>query len=122
MSWLVRIPPMGKMKTDFSVPIFWDCVDTCLQTCTNRCTRISCMANYTCDDNNLNPDLSYRVPEVVWDQWLTSWYWALTMLMKMPNVGPDTTLEKMYSCVIVIVGAITSVIAIVTSSFAFISK
>ena len=85
------------MKTDFSVPIFWDCVDTCLQTCTNRCTRISCMANYTCDDNNLNPDLSYRVPEVVWDQWLTSWYWALTMLMKMPNVGPDTTLEKMYS-------------------------
>ena len=72
MSWLVRIPPMGKMKTDFSVPIFWDCVDTCLQTCTNRCTRISCMANYTCDDNNLNPDLSYRVPEVVWDQWDSS--------------------------------------------------
>ena len=30
----------------------------------------------------------------------------LTMLMKMPNVGPDTTPEKMYSCLIVIVGAI----------------
>ena len=61
---------------------------------------------YDCDDNNLNPDLSYQLPDEVWQQWITSWYWALTMLMKMPNVGPDTTLEKLYSCVIVILGAI----------------
>ena len=42
----------------------------------------------------------------MWNQWLTSFYWALTMLMKMPNVGPDTLLEKFFSCVIVIIGAI----------------
>jgi hypothetical protein len=67
---------------------------------------VSCMANATCDDNNMNPYLSIKQPDEVWNQWLTSWYWALTMLMKMPNVGPDTALEKAFSCFTVIVGAI----------------
>lgn len=64
------------------------------------------MANSTCDDNNMNPYLSIEQPDEVWNQWLTSFYWALTMLMKMPNVGPDTALEKAFSCFTVIVGAI----------------
>ena len=105
--WLVRIPPTG-LPPEFSVTAFWECVDDCVGTCTNGCTRISCMANNTCDNNNLNPDLSYDPTRAyeVWNQWLSSCYWALTMLMKMPNVGPDTTIEKFYSCIIVIVGAI----------------
>jgi len=103
--WLVRIPPTG-LPPAFSTDLFHGCVETCILTCANNCTRISCMANNTCDNNNLNPDLSVDFPDQVWNQWLTSCYWALTMLMKMPNVGPDTTLEKAYSCFIVILGAI----------------
>lgn len=108
-SWLVRIPPTGTAATGFSKEAFDECVATCLATCVSgTCTQISCMANSTCDDNNLDPNLS-KDP-LYWDdafnQWWTSFYWALTMLMKMPNVGPDTTLEKGFSCLTVIVGAI----------------
>lgn len=104
--WVVRIPPTGTLASGFSRTVYLECVDECVATCANNCTRISCLANSTCDDNNLNPDLSFYLPDEVWNQWLTSFYWALTMLMKMPNVGPDTTFEKMYSCLIVVVGAI----------------
>ena len=90
----------------FSKSIYQQCIQDCKATCTNNCTTVACMASYDCDDNNLNPDLSFAEPDEVWHQWLTSFYWALTMLMKMPNVGPDTTLEKIYSCAIVIIGAI----------------
>jgi hypothetical protein len=86
-SWLVRIPPTGTKDSGFSASVFRACVQTCVDTCSNACTRISCMANSTCDDNNLNPDLSFTSPDQVWNQWLTSFYWALTMLMKMPMVG-----------------------------------
>ena len=104
--WVVRIPPQGKMIHGFSKSIYQQCIQDCKATCTNNCTTVACMASYDCDDNNLNPDLSFAEPDEVWHQWLTSFYWALTMLMKMPNVGPDTTLEKIYSCAIVIIGAI----------------
>ena len=78
---------------------------SCMAACPS-CARVMCMVNSTCDDNNLDPDLSKTEPVEVWNQWLTSFYWALTMLMKMPNVGPDTVLEKAFSCFTVIVGAI----------------
>ena len=105
-SWLVRIPPKGTEASGFDPGVFTQCVYSCMATCTNDCTRIMCMANTTCDDNNLDPDLSVRIPEEVWRQWLSSLYWALTMLMKMPNVSPDTTLEKFIASMSVIVGAI----------------
>ena len=104
--WVVRLPPTGTRETGFSQSVYLECVEECLVSCPNNCTRMSCMANATCDDNNLDPDLSVYLPDEVWNQYFTSIYWALTMLMKMPNVGPDTTLEKMYSCLIVVLGAI----------------
>lgn len=38
-------------------------------------------------------------------QWLSSFYWSLTTLMKSPWVGPDTLGEKAYASVIVMMGA-----------------
>jgi len=107
-TWMVRIPPTGTAASGFSVVAFDECVDSCLAQCppSLTCTKVSCMANSTCDDNNLDPTLSTRMPDEVLNQWLTSFYWALTMLMKMPNVGPDTSIEKGFSCFTVIVGAI----------------
>ena len=112
-TWVVRIPPTGTAATGFSVEAFQACVASCRASCTpsvvrgdGGCTRMSCMANSTCDDNNMNPFMSIEHPFEVINQWLTSWYWALTMLMKMPNVGPDTAGEKAFSCLTVIVGAI----------------
>ena len=53
--------------------------------------------NYTenwCDDNNFYPYLQ-REGSVDWfNQYLSCFYWSLTMLMKTPFVGPDTVLEK----------------------------
>jgi hypothetical protein len=114
-TWLVRIPPTGKAP-DFSKDAFDTCVDNCLaNSLCNRganCSVVSCMASTQCDDNNFDPELLLFFPDdqsiqgEVWNQWLSSFYWALTMLMKMPNVGPDTTLEKGFSCLTVILGAI----------------
>ena len=36
----------------------------------------------------------------------TSWYWALTMLMKTPFVGPDAVAEKVFASIAVVLGAI----------------
>jgi len=99
-SWLVRIPPVGTAETLFSVQAFTDCVNSCLQTTNN--SRIQCMANNTCDDNNMDPNDD----GAVFTAWLSSFYWSFTMLMKTPFVGPDTTAEKAFSCVAVIIGAI----------------
>jgi len=108
-TWLVRIPPTGK-GPDFNVTTFKHCVDKCIavNNCNQgfNCTRMMCMANPLCDDNNLDPNLSVTHDGEVWNHWWTSIYWALTMLTKMPNVGPDTALEKFFSCITVIVGAI----------------
>ena len=38
-------------------------------------------------------------------QYLSSMYWSLTTLMKTPWIGPDTVLEKLFSCVCVVLGA-----------------
>lgn len=39
-------------------------------------------------------------------KYATSWYWALTMLMKTPFVGPDALAEKLFASVAVVLGAI----------------
>jgi len=38
--------------------------------------------------------------------YLTSFYWALTMLMKTPMVGPETINEKIFACFTIAIGAI----------------
>ena len=37
--------------------------------------------------------------------YLSSMYWSLTMLMKTPYIGPDTLLEKVFGCLMVVLGA-----------------
>ena len=39
-------------------------------------------------------------------EFVASYYWALTMLMKSPWVPPDTVAEKAFACVTVVLGAI----------------
>jgi len=99
-SWLVRIPPVGKAETGFSSEIFRQCVSNCLAETSH--SRMECMSNSTCDDNNMNPDET----GAVFNAWWSSFYWAFTMLMKTPFVGPDTVLEKAFSCITVVLGAI----------------
>merc|ERR1719473_996692 len=38
-------------------------------------------------------------------QYMSSMYWSLTTLMKTPWVGPDTVAEKIYACLMVVLGA-----------------
>ena len=48
-TWVVRVPPVGKLSTGFSAVAFEQCVNDCL---TNRSySRVQCMASHTCDDN-----------------------------------------------------------------------
>jgi len=57
-----------------------------------------------CDDNNFFP---YLQDDLDWfNQYISCFYWSLTMLMKTPFVGPDTVLEKVFACFVVILGAI----------------
>ena len=38
-------------------------------------------------------------------QYMSAMYWSLTALMKTPWVGPDTVAEKIYACLMVVLGA-----------------
>ena len=46
----------------------------------------------------------------------TSMYWSFTMLMKSPHIGPDTWMEKLFSCLMVLLGLFvtTQLVAVVT--------
>ena len=46
----------------------------------------------------------------------TSIYWSLTMLMKSPHIGPDTGIEKLFGCLMVLLGLFvtTQIVAVVT--------
>ena len=48
--------------------------------------------------------------------YFTSLYWSLTMLMKSPHIGPDTWIEKLFSCLMVLLGLFvtTQIVAVVT--------
>ena len=48
--------------------------------------------------------------------YVTAIYWSFTMLMKSPHIGPDTWLEKLFACVMVILGLFvtTQLVAVVT--------
>ena len=52
---------------------------------------------------SLNATAPYRADNL--QQYITSLYWSLTMLMKTPVVGPDTLVEKIFSCFLVLLGA-----------------
>jgi len=104
-NWLVRIPPNGKIETRFSYSAYTACWVACVAASANTSVPLSpveCMSSRECDDNNFNPNDS----DEVWNHWLSSFYWAFTMLMKTPYVGPDTLPEKIFSCIMVIIGAI----------------
>jgi len=48
--------------------------------------------------------------------YFTSLYWSLTMLMKSPHIGPDTWIEKLFACFMVLLGLFvtTQIVAVVT--------
>ena len=48
--------------------------------------------------------------------YFTALYWSLTMLMKSPHIGPDTWMEKLFSCFMVLLGLFvtTQIVAVVT--------
>lgn len=48
--------------------------------------------------------------------YVTSIYWSFTMLMKSPHIGPDTWIEKLFSCSMVVLGLFvtTQIVAVVT--------
>jgi len=104
-SWLVRIPPNGKVEYAFSYTQFVACWTACVESSANTSnpqSPVQCMSSRECDDNNFNPTTT----DEVFNHWLSSLYWAFTMLMKTPYVGPDTLSEKVFSCIMVIIGAI----------------
>ncbi|KAL1524301.1 hypothetical protein AB1Y20_019204 [Prymnesium parvum] len=135
-SWMLRVPPIGRAFSReqlFSPAVYSECIAKCMTThvSTNaNSSRYPHSAVYLecttgihfqlpehvydpncdetgscwCDDNNFFPYIQTK--EDWLPQYLSSFYWALTMLMKTPFVGPDTVLEKAFSCFIVILGAI----------------
>lgn len=48
--------------------------------------------------------------------YFTAIYWSFTMLMKSPHIGPDTWIEKFFSCLMVLLGLFvtTQLVAVVT--------
>jgi len=99
-NWLVRIPPNGKLEDSFSNAAYTECWHNCVEHYNK--SPVECKALRECDDNNFDP----RDTGEVFNHWLSSFYWAFTMLMKTPYVGPDTLPEKIFSCIMVIIGAI----------------
>lgn len=99
-NWLVRIPPDGTVDSMFSFDVYEACWRNCVSNLS--LTPVECKSRRECDDNNFDP----RVTSDVGNHWLSSLYWAFTMLMKTPYVGPDTLPEKAFSCIMVIIGAI----------------
>ena len=104
-SWIVRISPVGTGPA-FAAADYSSCVDACIAKATElrgassptNTERIHCMGA-ACDSNALTHE-RYCIgddcdePSDLGQQYLSSLYWALTMLMKTPYVGPDTTSEK----------------------------
>jgi len=135
-SWMLRVPPVGRAIADgdvFRVDWYNDCMANCNAKHTsldiekskypNMARQLECQSglkfineSYTtlagvnetvvtwCDMNNFFP---YVQTKEDWlNQYLSSFYWSLTMLMKTPFVGPDTVTEKFFACFVVILGAI----------------
>lgn len=99
-SWLLRLPPVGTAEDGFSLDAFRACVDACVAE--GRRSRTECMGQ-PCDSNNLSSNSTITDFS---QQYLSSFYWAMTMLMKSPFVGPDTVYEKFFGCTMVVVGAV----------------
>jgi len=130
-SWMTRVPPLGRAITEgdvFSPQTYDACMERCTSTHTSidsNKSKYSSMAVYLecisglkfqtylpdgnvsydwCDENNFFPYIQTKEDWV--NQYLSSFYWSLTMLMKTPFVGPDTVTEKFFACFVVILGAI----------------
>ena len=62
-----------------------------------------------------------QLQQNIGQQYASALYWSLTMLMKTAYVGPDTLVEKVSACALVIVGAMQfalllgNVVAMLTS-------
>merc|ERR1719261_2170731 len=75
--------------------------------------RQACFGWTNCDDNNLIPlpingefcD-QYKCNDLLSQQYMSCFYWSITMLMKTPYTHPDTVFEKVYASIMVLVGAI----------------
>ena len=59
---------------------------------------------------DLNPGMLYNTH---WGyQYLSSVYWSLTMLMKTAYIGPDTFIEKLFACIMVVVGSLVFIVVL----------
>jgi hypothetical protein len=66
--------------------------------------------------NRTNDDVEWHSHVHVSQLYFTSIYWSLTMLMKSPHIGPDTWIEKLFGCLMVLLGLFvtTQLVAVVT--------
>jgi len=136
-SWLLRVPPVGNRANGLgNYTAYQQCVQNCLNSTdpsdpsvrvadADEMTKLLCLGEQGpyglpgCDENNMipvNKENYWSGPsppnlgplnDMLTQQYLTSFYWAMTMLMKTPYVHPDTVAEKVYCSIMVIVGALT---------------